>query len=60
VVGKAEGKIPLCRYWRRLVANIKMDLKEIGWEIVDWILLDQRRKPRNEHCGFITCWEIVG
>jgi hypothetical protein len=34
-VGKPEGKRPLGRPRRRLVDNIKMDLREIGWDGVD-------------------------
>jgi hypothetical protein len=35
LVGKAEGKRPLGRPRRRWVDNIKMDLREIGWDVVD-------------------------
>jgi hypothetical protein len=42
-VGKPEGKKPLGRLRRRWVANIKMDLLEIGWGGVDWIGLAQDR-----------------
>jgi hypothetical protein len=31
-VGKSEGKRPLGRPRRRWVDNIKMDLREIGWD----------------------------
>jgi hypothetical protein len=41
LVGKPEGKRPLGR--RRWVDNIKMDLREIGWNGVDWIYLAQDR-----------------
>jgi hypothetical protein len=37
LVGKSEGKRPLGRPRRRCVDNIKIDLREIGWEGVDWI-----------------------
>jgi hypothetical protein len=37
LVGKPEGKIPLGRRRLRWVDNIKMDLREIGWDGVDWI-----------------------
>jgi hypothetical protein len=37
LVGKTEGKRPLGRRRREWKDNIRMDLKEIGWEIVDWI-----------------------
>jgi hypothetical protein len=35
LVGKPEGKIPLGRPRRRWVNNIKMDLREIGWNGLD-------------------------
>jgi hypothetical protein len=37
LVGKPEGKRALRRPRRRWVDNIKMDLREIGWDGVDWI-----------------------
>jgi hypothetical protein len=39
LVGKPEGKRPLGRPRCRCVANIKMDLREIGWGSTDWIAL---------------------
>jgi hypothetical protein len=42
-VGKPEGKRPLGRPGRRLEDNIKMDLKEVQWEGMDWIDLPQDR-----------------
>jgi hypothetical protein len=38
-----EGKRPLGRPRRRWVDNIKMDLREIGWDRMDWIDLAQNR-----------------
>jgi hypothetical protein len=32
LLGKPEGKSPLERPRRRWVDNIKMDLREIGWD----------------------------
>jgi hypothetical protein len=43
LVGKPEGKRPLGRPRRRWVDNIKMDLREIGWDGMDWIDLAQDR-----------------
>jgi hypothetical protein len=43
LVGKLEGKGPLGRPRRRWENNIKTDLREIGWEGVDWIHLAQDR-----------------
>jgi hypothetical protein len=42
-VGKPEGKRPLGRPRRRLVDNIKMNLREIGWDDVAWIVMAQDR-----------------
>jgi hypothetical protein len=41
LVGKPGGKRPLGRPRRRWVDNIKVDLREIGWDGVDWIDLAQ-------------------
>jgi hypothetical protein len=43
LVGKPEGKRPLGRRRRRWVDNIKIDLREIGWDGMDWINLVQDR-----------------
>jgi hypothetical protein len=43
LVRKTEGKRPLGRPKRRWVDNITMDLKEIGWDGMDWIDLAQDR-----------------
>jgi hypothetical protein len=43
LVGKPEGKRPLGRPRRRWMDNIKMDLREIEWDGVDWIELAQDR-----------------
>jgi hypothetical protein len=38
LVGKSEGRRPLGRPRRRWEDNIKMDLREVGWEGgMDWI-----------------------
>jgi hypothetical protein len=37
LVGNPKGMRPLGRPRRRWVDNIKMDLREIGWDGVDWI-----------------------
>jgi hypothetical protein len=43
LVGKLEGKRPLGRQRRKWRDNIKMDLLEIGLNVVDWIGLAQDR-----------------
>jgi hypothetical protein len=42
-VGKPEGKRPLGKRRRRWVDIIKTDLREIGWDGMDWIDLAQDR-----------------
>jgi hypothetical protein len=42
-VGKPEGKRPLGRPRRRWVDNIKIDLREMGWNNMDWIDVAQDR-----------------
>jgi hypothetical protein len=44
LVGKPEGRRPLGRPRRRWVDNIKMDLREIGWDGIDWIDLAQDKQ----------------
>jgi hypothetical protein len=43
LVGKPEGKRQLGRPRCRLVDNIKMDIREIGWGGMDWIVLPEDR-----------------
>jgi hypothetical protein len=42
-VGKHEGKEPLGRPGRRWEYNIRMNLWQVMWERVDWMLLAQDR-----------------
>jgi hypothetical protein len=42
-VGKPEGERPLGRPRHRWVDSIKIDLREIGWDCMDWINLAQDR-----------------
>jgi hypothetical protein len=44
LVGKPEGKRPLGKTRRRCVDNIRMDLREIEREDVDWMHLAQVRE----------------
>jgi hypothetical protein len=43
LVGNPEGKRRLGRPRRRWVDNIRMDLGEVGWGVVDWIGLAKDR-----------------
>jgi hypothetical protein len=41
LVGRAEGKRQLGKSRRRWEGNFKINLREIGWEGIDWIHLGQ-------------------
>jgi hypothetical protein len=43
LVGRPEGRRSLGRPRRRWDDNIEMELREVGWEGVDWIDMAQRR-----------------
>jgi len=43
LVGKPERKIPLRRPRHRWEDNIRMDVRETGWEVVDWVHLAKDR-----------------
>jgi hypothetical protein len=61
LMGKPEGRRPLGRPRRRWVDNIKMDLREMGWNVVDWVDLAQNRDQWRalEPSGFVKCWEVL-
>jgi hypothetical protein len=40
-IGKNEGKVALGRSRRKWKDNIRMDLRETRWKVVDWIHLAQ-------------------
>jgi hypothetical protein len=53
LVGKPEGKRPLGRPGHRWVGNIKMDLREIGWDGMDLIDLAQDRDQWKAHVNTV-------
>jgi hypothetical protein len=54
LVGKPEGKRPqLGRSRRRLVDNIKIDLRETRWDVMDWISLGQDRDQWRAHVNTV-------
>jgi hypothetical protein len=53
LVGKPEGKRPLERPRRRWVDNIKIDLREVGWDGMDWIDLAQDRDRWRTHVNAV-------
>jgi hypothetical protein len=59
LVGTSEGKRPLGTPRRRWVKNVKMDLRERGWDGMNWIDVEGSCKPGNEPSGSIKCWEVL-
>jgi hypothetical protein len=53
-MGKPEGKRPLGRPRRRSEDNIRMDLGEIGWGDMDWIVLSQDREQWRALVNTVT------
>jgi hypothetical protein len=49
LMGKSEGKTPLGRPRRRWMGNIKMDLRGIEWDGMDWIDLAQDSDQWRAH-----------
>jgi hypothetical protein len=43
LVGKSEKKRPRGRSWRRWDGDIRKELREIVWKVVDWIYLAEGR-----------------
>jgi hypothetical protein len=43
LVARPEGKRPLARHRRSWIDNIKLDLREIGIDVANWIRLVQDR-----------------
>jgi hypothetical protein len=55
---KPEGKRPLRRPRRRWVNKIEMDLREIGWDGIDWIDLAQDRDYRRALVNTVTNFRV--
>jgi hypothetical protein len=61
-VRKPEERRPLGTPRHRCVDNIKMDLRDTGWDYVDWIDVAQDRdscEHGNEPSGSIKCWKFL-
>jgi hypothetical protein len=63
--GKSRIKETIGRRRRKWVDNIKIVLREIGWDGMDWAYLAQDRgqcralKQGNEPSGSIKSWEVL-
>jgi hypothetical protein len=58
LVGKPEGRRPLGKPRRRWEGYIKMDLREIGLEGVDWIHLSQDRDQWQAIVNMVITFEF--
>jgi hypothetical protein len=59
LVGNPEGKRPLRRPRRRWVENIKIGLRETGWDGMDWIDLTQDREHGDKLSGSLKSWGVL-
>jgi hypothetical protein len=59
LVGKPQGKRSLGRPRCRWIDNIKMDLSDIGLNVVDWIGLAQDRYRWRALVHAVKCWETT-
>jgi hypothetical protein len=60
LVRKPEGKRPLGRPRRRWVDNIKMNIREIGWDCMGWIDLAQDRDQSRVLVNTVTSSRATG
>jgi hypothetical protein len=58
-VGKPDGNIPIERPSRRWEDIIKINLREIVWDDVDWVYLAGFCEHGNETLGSIKCFELL-
>jgi hypothetical protein len=58
LVGMPEGKRPLGRPRRRWADNVKMDLREIGWDGVDWMDMAQDRDQRRARVNTVLNLQV--
>jgi len=59
LVGRPERKRLLGRPRHRWEDNMGMDLKEIGWEGVDWIHLAQDRDQWRADVNMVMCLQVL-
>jgi hypothetical protein len=58
-VGKPEGKRPLERPRCEWEDNIKIDLRDIGWDVMDWILLAEEREQCRAFVHMVMNFQIL-
>jgi hypothetical protein len=58
LIGKPKGKRPLGRPRHKWEDNIRMGLREIGWEDVDWIQLAQDRDQQQDLVNTVTNLQV--
>jgi hypothetical protein len=58
LIGRPKGKRPSRRPRHRRKGNIGMDLRDIGWEGVDWIHLAQDRDQWQAFVNMVVTLRI--
>jgi hypothetical protein len=58
LVGRPERKRPLGRPRCRWVDNIKIDLRETGWDGMDWVDLAQDRDQWRDLVNTVTTLRV--
>jgi hypothetical protein len=58
-LGKPEEKRPLGKLRRRWKSNIKIDIKEIGLEGLDWILLARDRDKEQTFVKRVMKFPVI-
>jgi hypothetical protein len=56
LIGKLEGKRLLRRCWYRWEVSIRMDLREAGWKVVDWMHLAE---DRDQWQALVNIWVLL-
>jgi hypothetical protein len=59
LIGKPEGKRPPGRPRRRWEDNMRMDIREIMWKVVDWMRVAIPCEHGNEISRSIKCEEFL-
>jgi hypothetical protein len=59
LVGKPEGKRPLVRPRRRWVDNIKIYLRDTGWDGVDWNDMAQDREQWKDFVNTVLNFRVT-
>jgi ribosome biogenesis protein Nip4 len=60
LVRKPRGKRPLRRPRHKQEDNIRIDLQEVGWEVVEWIHLTQNKDQWRALVNSVMKLQVTG